>query len=285
MGLRLPTSSSNNSSTSNHRNNNHGGGSSNNNFNSPLYPPVMRKRSRSGSPTFFVSSSEGFPNSGRISQRTLQRIFIAMMTVAFGTYVIFTAYLLQLHHNEFDPTASRGKWGPSSLLQDDQILKAHIQRLQKLRDERLLTIPDNTINKTTMGTGRGKTRVQVNVNRVPVSPKFILEEVDIHDMRHPKEIQKQPNIKTTTDSAAVQPKSLPKVSTHSTMNTTHSKPITLKAYLEPINLQDWDVKPLPVRQTTRDQLQVIEYPRVNSCSRLPEQWPIDDFPNADPFLP
>eukprot|EP00536_Pseudo-nitzschia_multiseries_P009147 jgi/Psemu1/257885/estExt_Genewise1Plus.C_2500012 len=59
----------------------------------------------------------------------------------------------------------------------------------------------------------------------------------------------------------------------------------LKAYLEPIYLQDWETKPLPVRNITQKQLKTISYPRVNSCQRLPELWPVDDYPDADPFLP
>jgi hypothetical protein len=60
----------------------------------------------------------------------------------------------------------------------------------------------------------------------------------------------------------------------------------LKAFLEPIDLSDWEVKPLPVRVTaTADQLTEIKFPNLNSCSKLPEQWPTDDYPNADPFLP
>ena len=59
----------------------------------------------------------------------------------------------------------------------------------------------------------------------------------------------------------------------------------LRAYLEPIDRSLWNVKPLPVRNTTSKDLQVVEYPRLTSCSRLQEQFPIDDYPDVDPFLP
>lgn len=59
----------------------------------------------------------------------------------------------------------------------------------------------------------------------------------------------------------------------------------LKAYLEPVDQSSWDVKPLPVRTTTSTKLKVVEYPQLSSCSRLPEQWPVDDYPEEDPFLP
>ena len=60
---------------------------------------------------------------------------------------------------------------------------------------------------------------------------------------------------------------------------------TLKAFLEPIIFEDWDVQPLPRRLTTANDLTVVEYPQLTSCSKLPEQWPVDNYPDADPFLP
>lgn len=61
--------------------------------------------------------------------------------------------------------------------------------------------------------------------------------------------------------------------------------VVLKAYLEPIDRSQWKVKPLPVRTTTAEDLRLVEYPRLNSCQNLPEQWPVDDYPDDDPFLP
>ena len=61
----------------------------------------------------------------------------------------------------------------------------------------------------------------------------------------------------------------------------------LTAYLEDIDrLSWWDVTPLPVRATAQsDKLQKRKYARLNSCSKLPEQWPVDEYADADPFLP
>ena len=59
----------------------------------------------------------------------------------------------------------------------------------------------------------------------------------------------------------------------------------LKAYLEPIDQDQWNVKPLPVRTQTAKDLEEVHYPQLNSCSRLPEQWPVDNYPDNDPFLP
>lgn len=58
----------------------------------------------------------------------------------------------------------------------------------------------------------------------------------------------------------------------------------LRAYLEPIDQTLWDVKPLPVRKTTAKDLTVVQFPSI-SCSSFQQQFPVDDFPDADPFLP
>jgi hypothetical protein len=61
----------------------------------------------------------------------------------------------------------------------------------------------------------------------------------------------------------------------------------LTAYLEPVDQTSWLEKPLPVRTWTKDDLTAVPFPRVNSCTRLPEQFPVDDYPGeeTDPFLP
>lgn len=59
----------------------------------------------------------------------------------------------------------------------------------------------------------------------------------------------------------------------------------LQAFLEPIDQNSWEVKPLPERKYQKNDLKVISYPQLSSCSRLTEQWPVDNFPEEDPFLP
>ena len=59
----------------------------------------------------------------------------------------------------------------------------------------------------------------------------------------------------------------------------------LTAYMEPLETYNITVKPLPPRTSTKDDLRKREFPGLNSCSRLPEQWPVDDYPDDDPFLP
>jgi Glycosyltransferase family 92 len=59
----------------------------------------------------------------------------------------------------------------------------------------------------------------------------------------------------------------------------------LKAYIEPVDQNAWDIKPLPIRDITPEKLKVIEFPKLKSCSQLTKQWPVDDYPEEDPFLP
>jgi hypothetical protein len=61
----------------------------------------------------------------------------------------------------------------------------------------------------------------------------------------------------------------------------------LKAFLEPLNFDEWETLPLPLRKKARaDLLTEVAYPRLNSCSKLPQQFPVDDTPtDRDPFLP
>merc|ERR1719162_1739609 len=59
----------------------------------------------------------------------------------------------------------------------------------------------------------------------------------------------------------------------------------LTAYLEVTNRSVWNEKPLPVRTSKAEDLIKTRFPKLRSCSKLPEQWPVDDYPDADPFLP
>ena len=59
----------------------------------------------------------------------------------------------------------------------------------------------------------------------------------------------------------------------------------LTAYLEITDRSAWKTKPLPVRNVKAEDLIKAQFPKLSSCSKLPEQWPVDDYPVADPFLP
>jgi hypothetical protein len=246
--------------------------------------PGMRKRSRSGSPSMLFPTS--FPSSRRLSQATLHKIFIGMMATAFSLYVMFTAYLIRHHHTmDHEGKNSGMSWRPGVQDKNDEILRAHIRRLRELQQLQLTQRQDaiqskepyqmltDPILKTT-DKDRPVSAISFGRGSQHQIASLTLEEVDIHDMKHPKEVHKE-HINATTRTT----------DTVTTVEQTSKVIRILTAYLEPIYLPDWDVKPLPIRNTTSDQLKVIEYPRVNSCQRLPEVWPIDDYPDADPFLP
>jgi hypothetical protein len=59
----------------------------------------------------------------------------------------------------------------------------------------------------------------------------------------------------------------------------------LTAYMEPINTEALKQKPLLSRNWTSSDLTAHPFPELNSCSKLMQQWPVDDYPEADPFLP
>ena len=59
----------------------------------------------------------------------------------------------------------------------------------------------------------------------------------------------------------------------------------LTAYLEITDLSTWETKPLPFRNVKTKDLIKTQFPKLSSCSKLPEQWPVDNYPVADPFLP
>ena len=66
----------------------------------------------------------------------------------------------------------------------------------------------------------------------------------------------------------------------------NDSPAVLTAYLEKVDQDEWEINPLPMRKNAKSNLlKEIEYKGLNSCSRLTSQWPVDDYPDDDPFLP
>ena len=60
----------------------------------------------------------------------------------------------------------------------------------------------------------------------------------------------------------------------------------LTAYLETIDKGEWNVKPLPIRKNAKASLLKKQtYPQLKSCKNLASQWPVDNYPYEDPFLP
>jgi hypothetical protein len=63
------------------------------------------------------------------------------------------------------------------------------------------------------------------------------------------------------------------------------KDLVLTAFLEPPETLNHDVTPLPVRTTTATKLMQFTFPNVRNCSTLMQDFPIDNYPHQDPFLP
>lgn len=60
----------------------------------------------------------------------------------------------------------------------------------------------------------------------------------------------------------------------------------LKAFVEPIDFDEWEEKPLPPRKNAKaDQLYEMSFPKLNSCKKVPEMIPADEYTDADTFLP
>jgi hypothetical protein len=69
----------------------------------------------------------------------------------------------------------------------------------------------------------------------------------------------------------------------------HPRPVAnpkiLTAFLEPTNSLSLDKLPLPERNTSAKDLKKIVFPKVTSCSTLMQDFPVDEYPLEDPFLP
>jgi Glycosyltransferase family 92 len=75
----------------------------------------------------------------------------------------------------------------------------------------------------------------------------------------------------------------------STSDSLHNNPNVLTLFLEPPSTLDLHSRPLARRRTTASKLTRVEFPKFSgNCdydSLATRQLPIDDFPEADPFLP
>ncbi|MGK3745967.1 MAG: hypothetical protein ACI90V_012828 [Bacillariaceae sp.] len=273
MGLKKQGTASPTSSTALPDNNNN-----NNNNNSLIRIMTTTNRKRNITITTNGAIHNTNNNSRRLSEAKLQRIFIVMMSVAFCLYVVITGYLIRQQESETEGVV--GKWGPSAINYYDRnkILREHIANLKsKQQSHNDNGDSDSSSNNNNVVKAALLLKHPSSSSSNEKSSKFDLEEVDIHEMKHPNEIKKggkESIIISKVDS------------TSSSSNKYNKSPSRiLRAYLEPIYLQDWEIKPLPVRKVTKDQLTVIEYPRVNSCRLLAETFPVDDYPDGDPFLP
>ncbi|CAB9507485.1 Pfam:DUF23 [Seminavis robusta] len=66
------------------------------------------------------------------------------------------------------------------------------------------------------------------------------------------------------------------------------QPFMLKAFVEPIDFDEWEQKPLPSprKTATADQLYELHFPKVaGNCQHVPKYIPADEYPDQDTFLP
>jgi Glycosyltransferase family 92 len=63
------------------------------------------------------------------------------------------------------------------------------------------------------------------------------------------------------------------------------KDLVLTAFLESPNSLDHHATPLRIRKTTATELKQVTFPNVRNCSTLMQDFPIDNYPHQDPFLP
>lgn len=268
-------------------------------------PGIRRSRSSGGGGGSFLSVLPVTPassNSRKLSQATLHKIFVVMMGAVFTIYVVMTVVLIQYQSIHASSALEglkdrEGRWGPS-LEDSEKALRQHIAHLREQAAAKSAAIAATAAAKEV--TKNGFPLDNVSEKQIP-PPKqahtIDLEEVDIHEMKHPQEIEKlkaagvaKGGVKVERNVSSseidIHKHDEGSVSDHQKIekNSTTSSRL-LKAYLEPIYLNDWESKPLPIRNSTKDQLTVIEYPTVNSCQRLAELWPTDNFPDVDSFLP
>jgi len=168
----------------------------------------------------FVSASV-LPNNRRLSQAALQRIFIIMMGIVFFMWSTLTIVLVRRGQNTiFEEETQQGTYGPPSIHQDkNKILREHIANLRKDRNDKINAVQSDEKQQHKDSIDSVKNSL-AQKDRIKVSPaaNFDMEEVDIHGMIHPG------NNKKAIDSLS---------------KSTYG---ILKAYLEPIHLDDWKKK-------------------------------------------
>lgn len=159
------------------------------------------------------------------------------------------------------------------------------ERLEAIKDQRAL-------NKLQTGTDRGGGVATSNGNVRSPSKDILADDqnkskpnpVRVHHLENPLNHGVQPDlllpVKGKDDVPIAIKKDIP-IEEHPTPE--H----ILTAYQEPLNFDDWKIQPLPLRTTAKaSKLTKIPYPRLNSCTQLPQQWPVDDSPvDQDSFLP
>jgi hypothetical protein len=193
-----------------------------------------------------VAASPTARNSKRLSPSALQTIFVSMLAFVSLLYFLLVFFFFRRH--DLKSYGNDSDWGPS-LRKNADVMQHHLENL-----------------------AQQKAKIEERINLAPLKNKPIsrlkdLEDTDIHEMIRPDEIR----MKKDQINAA---------KAHDTQNNQHR---ILTAYIEPINYDDLEKEPLPIRNATSANLKAITYPKVNSCQSLKETWGANDF--EDPFLP
>ncbi len=153
----------------------------------------------------------------------------------------------------------------------------------------------STSNATTSSESKPKIVVVKEHVAVPAKKNDIVKPVQIVEQKveEPTKLKLPVKAEEPPTSTLIKNDVPPKEATTSTAKkqTNEQKnepPPTLKAYIEKIDQSEWQIKPLPTRKTKSSDLIELSFSKVNSCKRLPEQWPVDENvapTNKDPFLP
>ena len=204
------------------------------------------------------------------------------------------------HHqsNKIRSTLEKpGQFEGNSKHKSEDETKSEGQSLEEELQQRSIKGPRGGSNKSrrTKSAHGPKSRknavsaAQDDSKRIPPKPK-INKSLPIRDVRrpmwmaNPKGYGVKPQILATSDQEHAQ--NGEGMDTDEDANHHPDPEHVLKAFVEPIDFDEWEEKPLPVRQTaTADQLFELSYPELNSCKVLPEKIPADEYPDQDTFLP
>ena len=279
----------------------------------PLLPPGIAghngRRSRSSGDFKIPLVAAANSRKNRLPQSTLHKIFGIMLLVVFVMYTILMVCFVYSGHS--DSSAFESKWGPS-IAQSDQVRKNHWESLRYIQQqqqnespattkqqERILSQEDNKVmnpEDTPVLSSVSNTlnkAVHDTVGREAVEGAAVVahdnefEEFDIHDMKRPPSQAQN----SSGESKMITPEKSKLLSNEQKLgDEQHGEPKKLTAYLEQTNLDDWNIKPLPIRSETTaksELLRKVIYSNANTqCSKLIENWPTDDSPSVhDPFLP
>lgn len=187
-------------------------------------------------------------NSKRISSPTMRKIFAAMLAAIALLYFVLVFFFFR--RSDLKSYKNGSDWGPS-LRQEAGVWQHHLDNLAQQKAAKIEEIINMSPPK----------------RNSPISGMRDLEDTDIHEMISPEEIKRKKDHVTYAQA----------------QDTQNNQQRVLTAYLEPINLPDFEMDPLPIRKAVSGNLKAIKYPAIIPCKSLNESWGANDI--QDPFLP